>query len=834
MNKRILALLLAVGMILLLAAGCGDQGKGKILSTEGVPQEVLQSALYKAALEEETATVIAYNSVPLTDSAPLRAAVEKMQTGEDAVLTYYEINADGRCWACRLTMKDGVASYQSTRTEDWNSAIDWESVLYRQAGEIKLNSCGYLSFGEEGPAYAPLYWVFSPLDPYDGYNERYELTKTYLKPLWAQGGAQFGKPEDITDPWTWMFFYDGMTGEYEGYHEGGTMPTQEVVNLLVSRFEISEQKLRSLLDPDGDGSIEWIEHGGIAPQYFAKEAVQEGDLLRIRFGLLPDSDGSEPIYDRELTVRLAEDGSWKYVSNRTVPAELENGVTAMSIDGMLSGSGWQPLYTSFVPEGDGYNQVFHTTMEPKLLADGTMAIPVIPKTGYKDGAPIAVMMLHTDGSYEVIKTPLTCGDWLRTEYNAGKAIDTDTEATEQSIIIRTTYSDDVGVGFSYYEPTRVVETEVWADGRVESRDYVPEGSRYSMRKSPDGQHIADKAGNGSLTIDGVTVIETGLDRTIWEYDDYYRPELWLDNDRLVISSNYYRYCQDYGIYSLSTGEVVWLGAMRNNQYGLGSISLLDGKLCWTAISAFKYDDEGNLLSEKVFCSIPIEELPYGTPTCAVTELYYIYTDKYKDGRLWSVNTDYNEPAKFFIKAFEPATGKSAETELPVAEWLDGGDQSRSWSCVAYKMTEQGMVLHGTQYMENDNYGIDWFILVPNELLNKMEWQQLPSVLDSAEEIPLTEIEEIFGGRWLWTDTDTDTQYELTLYRQGDALYFRWADAEPQELVSAKKTGTTAYYIATRRANSTTDALVLDTGKPKDNKISALFHGWHTLTYQGEA
>ena len=795
---------------------------------------MLQRALYKAALEEETATVIAYNSVPLTDSAPLRAAVEKMQTGEDAVLTYYEINADGRCWAWRLTMKDGVASYQSTRTEDWNSAIDWESVLYRQAGEIKLNSCGYLSFGEEGPAYAPLYWVFSPLDPYDGYNERYELTKTYLKPLWAQGGAQFGKPEDITDPWTWMFFYDGMTGEYEGYHEGGTMPTQEVVNLLVSRFEISEQKLRSLLDPDGDGSIEWIEHGGIAPQYFAKEAVQEGDLLRIRFGLLPDSDGSEPIYDRELTVRLAEDGSWKYVSNRTVPAELENGVTAMSIDGMLSGSGWQPLYTSFVPEGDGYNQVFHTTMEPKLLADGTMAIPVIPKTGYKDGAPIAVMMLHTDGSYEVIKTPLTCGDWLRTEYNAGKAIDTDTEATEQSIIIRTTYSDDVGVGFSYYEPTRVVETEVWADGRVESRDYVPEGSRYSMRKSPDGQHIADKAGNGSLTIDGVTVIETGLDRTIWEYDDYYRPELWLDNDRLVISSNYYRYCQDYGIYSLSTGEVVWLGAMRNNQYGLGSISLLDGKLCWTAISAFKYDDEGNLLSEKVFCSIPIEELPYGTPTCAVTELYYIYTDKYKDGRLWSVNTDYNEPAKFFIKAFEPATGKSAETELPVAEWLDGGDQSRSWSCVAYKMTEQGMVLHGTQYMENDNYGIDWFILVPNELLNKMEWQQLPSVLDSAEEIPLTEIEEIFGGRWLWTDTDTDTQYELTLYRQGDALYFRWADAEPQELVSAKKTGTTAYYIATRRANSTTDALVLDTGKPKDNKISALFHGWHTLTYQGEA
>lgn len=830
MNKRILALLLAA--VLLLTAGCGEQGKGKILSTEGVPQEVLQSALYKAALAEETATVIAYNSVPLTDSAPLRAAVEKMQAGEDAELRYYNFhdrNDIQGIAGVRLTVKDGVAAFQEISLTGYDSTVDWENVLYQQAGEIELNSCGYLSFAE-GIDYT--YRVFSPLDPYENYNERYELTKTYLYPL-AEGCTQnFTSPEGITDPLWWArlcwFLTDGETD----YPEGQEVPIDEIEEVLLKWFDISEEKLRSLLDPDGNGAMQWVTDMGIYCPCFAKEAVQEGDLLRIRYGFT--FNGREPNYNRELTVRIAEDGSWKYVSNRTVPTELENGVVAMSIGGMLSGSGWQPLYTCPVPEGDGYNQVFHTTMEPKLLADGTMAIPVIPKTGYKDGAPIAVMMLHTDGSYEVIKTPLTCGDWLRTEYNAGKAIDTDTEATEQSIIIRTTYSDDVGVVFSYYEPTRVVETEVWADGRVESRDYVPEGSRYSMRKSPDGQHIADKAGNGSLTIDGVTVIETGLDRTIWEYDDYYRPELWLDNDRLVISSNYYRYCQDYGIYSLSTGEVVWLGVMRYNQYGLGSIALLDGKLCWTAISAFKYDDEGNLLSEKVFCSIPIEELPYGTPTCAVTELYYIYTDKYKDGRLWSVNTDYNEPAKFFIKAFEPATGKSAETELPVAEWLDGGDQSRSWSCVAYKMTEQGMVLHGTQYMENDNYGIDWFILVPNELLNKMEWQQLPSVLDSAEEIPLTEIEEIFGGRWLWTDTDTDTQYELTLYRQGDALYFRWADAEPQELISAKKTSTTAYYIATRRANGTTDALVLDTGKPKDNKIMALLYSWYELSYQGEA
>lgn len=122
----------------------------------------------------------------------------------------------------------------------------------------------------------------------------------------------------------------------------------------------------------------------------------------------------------------------------------------------------------------------------------------------------------------------------------------------------------------------------------------------------------------------------------------------------------------------------------------------------------------------------------------------------------------------------------------MAEWLDGVEQSRSWTCNAIKMTAQGMVLRCTQYMENDNYGTDWIILVPHALLDNMEWQRLPSVLDSAEEMPLTEIEEVFGGQW--RDLSYDEGYTLTIYREGDALYCRWADMEPQQLVKAYKTG----------------------------------------------
>lgn len=824
MKKRGWILLLAA--VLLLAVGCG--GSEKILSTEGVPQEVLQSAQYKAALAEETATVIAYNYVPLTDSAPVRAAVEKMQAGEDAELRYYNFYDRNDCQGIdgmRLTVKDGVAAFQEISLTGYGDTVDWENVLYQQAGEIRLNSCGELSLIE---SMDHTYIVFSPLDPYEDYNKRYELTKTYLYPL-AEGCTQnFTSPEGITDPLWWArlcwFLTDGETD----YPEGHEVPIDEIEEVLLKWFDISEEKLRSLLDPDGNGTMLWVTETGISWSCFAKEAVQEGDLLRIRYGFT--FNGREPNYNRELTVRIAEDGSWRYVSNRTLPVELENGVKAVNIGEVLSGSGWQPLYTCPVPEGDGYNEVFSTTMSPRLLADGTMAIPVI-RGDYEDGKTIAVVLLRLDGSYTAVETPLTCGGWMRNVFDNTIGRDTETEATRESIIIRTEYSQNVGTVFGYYQPTRVVETEVWSDGRLESRDYVPEGSRYSMRKSPDGQHIADKAGNGSLTIDGVTVIETGLDREIWEYDRYYRPELWLDNDRLVISSNYYRYSNDYGIFTLSTGEVTWmnLGKMNGNGNGLSGIRLLDGKLCWTAREVFFTDDESGSVSEMAFYSLPVEELPYGTPTRMVTKLYY---GMEHNGRLWTAETNYTATGHLTVRAFDPESGESAELDIPVAEWLDGVEQSRSWTCNAIKMTAQGMVLRCTQYMENDNYGTDWIILVPHALLDNMEWQRLPSVLDSAEEMPLTEIEEVFGGQW--RDLSYDEGYTLTIYREGDALYCRWADMEPQQLVKAYKTGKTGYYITTRRADGTTDALALDTGKPKDNKITAMLYEWRNLTYQGEA
>lgn len=84
--------------------------------------------------------------------------------------------------------------------------------------------------------------------------------------------------------------------------------------------------------------------------------------------------------------------------------------------------------------------------------------------------------------------------------------------------------------------------------------------------------------------------------------------LWLDNDRLVISSNYYRYSNDYGIFTLSTGEVTWMNLGKMNGNGLSGIRLLDGKLCWTVMNEnFFTDDESGSVSEMAFYSLPVEE-----------------------------------------------------------------------------------------------------------------------------------------------------------------------------------------------------------------------------------
>lgn len=794
MKKRIATVLLMLA--LLLTAGCGGE-KEKLLSAEGVPQEALQSAVYKAALAEENATVIAYGGTPLTAGEPVRAAVDAMRQGKDAVLTYYDLcggeEQDPYFTAWRLTMQDGVLSYQSTESDGWDSAVDWQTVLYRQAGELRLNSCGYLSFGEELPEYGGLYRVFSPLDGYEDYDTRCTVTEDYLEPLGTMAGLLFETAEEIEDPRSWQMIYDFLTGCTDGCHEGGSLPTAEVVSELTKRFDITAEALQKLLDPTGSGTVVWEEYGGVEPLYFAGSLRQEGDLLYIRYGLLP-TDGTEPTYDRELTVRQ-EGEAPKYISNRVVPVTLENGITALNITELTTGSEWRPLGSYRFEDGTATP---YAGLRPRLLEDGTYAVPAV-KGSYEDGKPIAVLMVQADGSRRVIETPLICGA-LPEDSNGYNMC---TESQGNSLVIFT----EKGI----YQNTsrRRMEVRVWSDGRMEqgSGEWLPGGTVFS----PDGQHSACRDDSGSLLIDGVPTEISTPEQDRW---DVYA-DCWLDNDRLVLWERGNETGRaDCGVYILSTGTAGWLGlAGYSRSY---STVPLPGDGILVQMAEAYYDEDGNVDYDYVMYDMPQADFPNGEWSRTVTDGANWRT--WQGKILWGI--DYtDEPGEIKLCAYDAAAGKTAGVALSFAELGES-----SWYILDCSAMEQGLVLQSYQYQAET----DWLLTVPQKLLENPQWQRQPDRLDTAEEVALTEIEETFGGRW------QENEDELVIYREGDTLYSRWADEAPQELVKAYRTGKTGYYIVTRWADGTADALALDTGKPKDNKIYAMLYWNRELEYRGEA
>ena len=157
----------------------------------------------------------------------------------------------------------------------------------------------------------------------------------------------------------------------------------------------------------------------------------------------------------------------------------------------------------------------------------------------------------------------------------------------------------------------------------------------------------------------------------------------------------------------------------------------------------------------------------------------------------------------------------------------------------FAVTEAGAVFRITNYMGQDEngasdyYGTDWLLYLPKAMIDEMQWQELPGILEEAEEISLQEVEEIFGGRWEAKDSTEECQ--LTIYRDGDALYCRYSpEALPRELVSAYRLGETGYHIITRREGTRDDVLELDTGAPGDGKITAMLEMQFELNYAGEA
>lgn len=603
------------------------------------------------------------------------------------------------------------------------------------------------------------------------------------------------------------------------------LPQEEVAAAIQKHFDMSpEMADASLKDLHNYDGYFWVSPWNLGDNLFAyaREATIEGDTLTIRYSLYEAQPGDEGFLAQHMadytqthescgryaiTIRLEEDGGWKYISrdydSETVVMPKPEGELQVEPSDDPETAGWELIATKAeYYASDTYVFIDGSTEGCRLLGWGQQQVSVYRA---EDGYHLSYWRTE----------PLNISGLENPEVTQWNGYTSESLITPEDAALFN-FEDMViylnptgGDGYSLYSPSR--------------------NSSIAIMPVDSTGVLVEQSGSGLIALN---------EEASWVFAEGSRYRLFVSYLGMDDADGYNKY--NFYLYDSETHHLTTL--LENTPYEsfqqisdeedgtLFGIIRQDGLYIYDAAKpeapAMVYD-KTNLPMDG--CDAINIEYLYGTPTRMATKLYY---GMEHNGRLWTAETNYTATGHLTVLAFDPESGESAELDIPVAEWLDGVEQSRSWTCNAIKMTAQGMVLRGTQYMENDNYGTDWIILVPHALLDNMEWQRLPSVLDSAEEMPLTEIEEVFGGQW--RDLSYDEGYTLTIYREGDALYCRWADMEPQQLVKAYKTGKTGYYITTRRADGTTDALALDTGKPKDNKITAMLYEWRNLTYQGEA
>ena len=819
--KKLWGILLAA--MLLVTAGCG--GTEKILSTEGAPQELLSSAGYKAALAEEEAAVIAFNGVPMTDSAPVRAAVAKLQNGGDAVLTYYNFHQwaaadpqdtrDKGLFAFRLTQKDGVLAYQDDYLTDWESTVQWGEKPFYRAADPKLNDCGYFSFlFEDNDAPNDRYLFFCPEDRYEGYNERYALTETYLQPIAWQCYCNFTDPEEITAN-AWLRFFTSLyEGDLPMDGETASIPLSEMLKTLLPRFEISETALRAILTTlegyraETDTVVYYTGgRGGLTPLPFAESAVQQGDLLQIRYGVMGLSADDLPA-DRLLTVRLQEDGGWKYVSNTQALQTTAEGVTELKISEALP-QGCLPL------PADPSEDLSGSLHRPALLQDGTVALLAVKGNSFAEGAPLVGLFLPPEGeTWTETATGLTYGNWLRNIYGEKEGRFTGVMVQGNCLVLRTEYSTNVGTTMDSYRPDRYEETWIRPGGSVEQKSGPVQGLNETA--SPDGSRVAARDNYGNLLVNGTVVLDAGNEHPIWEYDRYYVPDLWADNDRLIFHEGVYKYMTGLGAVNLSTGEVQQLPGRINQT--ISSIFCLGDTVYWSVNEQFCAGGEEPLTGERVLYAMPAADFPQGEAARMVMPQTTDWPRLLTDGRLWSARY---QQETLELTVFDPETGSGGSLSIPVA----AGDAAY-WTVPCMALTPDGLalLLEGS----DDTPQLYRLVRVPNALLTSIPMERQPSLMEQMQPANLDEVFEIFSGRWQqdWEDGES-----ALFYRQDGDCYYRFGEREPEKLVSVSTLGETGYYFTTVGADGNTGVLLADTGKPKDNRI--LLQVYIGETYPGE-
>ena len=303
------------------SAQAGNQS-AQVLWPQLVPQSLGESALYKEALSCPSA--ILYQGQPVTSREAVDRFIQSADQGERGELWLYSF------WELDGSLSCTRVHFRPDGRETWARADSWEGPL--EEGEanpvvkISLTDYGYLTWQSDGSG-EPFGWqVVNDRELFPDGEERLALKETYLDPLGTGMAEAFAFPQQLPGRPHWIFedLYSRETGRSPFDDYGTDWPGKEMAELLARYFdgltpETALQEIRKIPGYDTAKDLLHYEGGrGGGPFLLGVSRWQEeGDTLTIFYEQRSPVTGV-PYEDGQwvLTVRLMEDGSFRYIANQ--------------------------------------------------------------------------------------------------------------------------------------------------------------------------------------------------------------------------------------------------------------------------------------------------------------------------------------------------------------------------------------------------------------------------------------------------------------------------------------------------------------------------------------
>lgn len=293
---------------------------------ELAPQELAESPLYREALERPS--VIIWDGEPLTNAQPVKDFLAAVEQKKDGDLYIYSFSWDyfdrPSLYYQHFFCDAGDVAYRYGAGEGWNS-LNEDDQSY-PVYSCTLNEYGYLILKDD---------FTEPNNPrvvndralYSDAEERQRLYHTYILPIayTAMGNSAWSSAKEAGNL-VWLFEeiygYENDDTPWDRFG-GSDWPVDEMVETLSRYFDgVSASDFISSRGIDYNaqtGTIHYEGGRGGGPKCLRVVGhAQEGDRLSIDYVNYNYATGVPEGDTYRLTVRLLEDGSFRYLTNEVV------------------------------------------------------------------------------------------------------------------------------------------------------------------------------------------------------------------------------------------------------------------------------------------------------------------------------------------------------------------------------------------------------------------------------------------------------------------------------------------------------------------------------------